>query len=445
MKENIEPIPIECYIVSSLDRSFSADSPLGRLTLNYFGEDTVALCRKIAVSGGISSKEEADEINARFFELSRNKYDLPDWTHPKTFYKKVKDNTIDAIRYFGEIVPELAEAFELREEIAHLSDRPSDLLRRLASPPGSIHPVLAYEFQRHAVAYCQLGMVEARSINAQLCDLLSDIQDLFNEKLFTGPEGNGEDYCTESYHDDVTNEVVGFPDRGNRKPLTAHLKRRWISVRQIPEIGFIHEKSREKRSGPTYVKILVKSLENGGIVDLNEAVQDSIATKFVLMDDSVPPEQLADLVVSVIREGIELRKESKHPNQIPDIERVENDNKADKDHGQSTEANFDARRKIWFKDVPTPIELQFSNRETYLNTEYEVGIRDPETGLYNGRGHKLFELRRIMKKSKQGVRAIRIPFPQEIYSKINDDRLYGAVINQSKQIAFGYINMYRAA
>lgn len=443
MMERVELIPTECYIPLPKDRPFKANFRLGRLTADFFGTNAIVLCRRMA-SGESFSREATEEINEYFYKANTRIYNLPDWTHPRSFYKKGKEDAIAAIRYFGDLVPELAEAFELREEIAHLSDRPSDLLRYLASPTGEIHPTLAYEAQRHAIAQCQLGMVEVRTLNADLINLLADIQDLLNEKLFKGPKGNGEDFCTESYHDDETNEVVGFPDR-NRRPFTAHLKRRWISVRQIPEIGFVHEKSREKGPGPTYVKLLVKALENGGIVNLNDAVQDSIGMKIVLMDDGVPPEQLADLVVSVIREGIEFCKESNHPNQIPDIDKIENDNETDKDHGQSTEINFNARRKIWFKGVPTPIELQFSSRETYLNAEYEVGTRDLETGLYKGRGHKLFELRRPMKEGKQGIKVIRVLFPQKVYKKIDDDRLYRAFVNQSKQIAYGYRNMYKAA
>ncbi len=416
------------------DRSFATNFHLGRLTIGFFGEDVVDLCRKISVTGDFSSQE-TERINKYFLGSSRQIYKLPNWTHPQSFYRERRKDSILAINYFGsELVPELSEAFELREEIANLSDRPSDLLRYLAMPE-KIDPTLAYEAQRHAIIHHQLGTIEARTL--KLCNLLSDIQNLLNEELFEASEGSAEDFCSESFHDVDTNEVVGFPDRGDPRPLTAHLKRRWISVRKIPKFGLVHEKSREKKLGPTLVKSWGKALKNGGIVHIDDAVQDSIAMRFVLMDDAVSPEELADLVVSVIKSGVESRIESNHPRKIPKIIRVENDPKTGTDHGQSTEINFNARRKIWFESVPTPLEITFYSRETYLNSELEVGVRDAQTGLYQGRGHKLFELRR-------GIDVIRVPFSQEIYKKIDDDRLYTAFISQSNQVAYGLRNRYRA-
>ncbi len=156
---------------------------------------------------------------------------------------------------------------------------------------------------------------------------------------------------------------------------------------------------------------------------------------YVLMEDSIQPEQLADLVVSTIEAhaGSDLWE-------IPKITKIEKDDQADVDHGQSTEPDepkFNARRKIWFENIPTPYELIFYDRETYLNSIFEVGTRDSETGFYMGRGRGQFELRRTWHASK-------IPFPEEIYH-VDDYACNAAFVSRSKQVAYGQRMMNRAA
>ncbi len=266
----------------------------------------------------------------------------------------------------------MAEDFELRDEITHLSSRPSDLLRYLANPSG-VDSTLAYEAQRHAILHYQLGMIEARALNARLDDLLHDIQDLLNQNLFEGLEGSGDQILLESFHDDDTNQVVGFPDCHDRRPLAAHLKRQRIIARTIPDIGLVHKKPNVKEAGPTMIKLWIKAERNGGIINLNDAIQDSIRMRLVLMDDNIQPKQLADLAVEVIKVGINSRLESNHPRKIPKIVNVIDDDDTNADHGQSSETNLNARKKIWFEGIPTPFELIIYNRETYLNSILEVG------------------------------------------------------------------------
>lgn len=429
----IGPITTECYKPHVEDRSFATNFQLGRITRGFFGRDALALCRGMSMGMTLSAKE-TEEINNHFLKSSSRIYSLPNSTDPQSFYRERKKDAIGVIQYFGKLVPELAEDLELRDEITNLSDRPSDLLRYLADPSG-VDSSLAYEAQRHAILHYQLGMIEARALNAGLCNLLYDVQDLLNQQLFEGLEGSGQQIFLESYHDDETNRVIGFPDRNDQRPLTAHLKRQRIVVREIPGIGYVHKKPNAKELGPTIAKSWVKADNNGGTVHIDNAIQDSIRMKLVLMDDSVSPKQLADLVVSVIKSGIKSRLESDHPRKIPRVVKVEKDNKTQRDHGQSVKINLNARRKIWFKGIPTPFEMIFYDRETYLNSTLEVGRRDSKTGLYLGRAHELFELRR-------GRQIVRIPFPEEIYP-VSEEDLNRAFVNRSKQEAHRLINMYK--
>lgn len=427
----IGPITTEWYKPWVDDRSFMVNLQLGRVRIltEFYGRDIFNLCRRL-VAGTTLSREETAAINAHFLSSSKRIYNLPKQTNPQEFYLQQHKGALAVIRYFGELVPDLAVEWELKDEIADLSERPSDLLRLLFQSPDNIDPILAYEAQRHVTGMYQIGMVNARTLNGRLRTVLSDVNRLLNGELFVGPEGHGDRIFLESFHDDETNTVVGFPDRNDRRPLTAHLKRIPMDVRQTRGAGAVRTRSRKKDDSVAIIKSWVKALENGGTIHIDDAVQDSIGREYVLMDDSIPPEQFADLVVSVIESGA-----GSDLWEIPKIANVEHDDEADEDRGQSPEPSFNARRKIWFEGIPTPIELKFYNRETYLNSVLEVGTRNIETGLYMGRSHDLFELRRSRI-------VVRVPFPQEIYP-ISDYDLNAAFVNRSKQIAFGLRARYK--
>lgn len=431
---NAEVGPITTDWFKSLpgERQLATNLQIGRVMTAFFGMDAISLCRRLMANMSFS-REEADVIDSYFLKSSKRIYKLPRQTDPQEFYLQQHRGALAVVRYFGELVPELAGEWESKDEIPDLSDRPSDLLRLLAKPASNIDPKLAYEAQRHAALMYQLGMINARTLNGRLRTVLSDTNRLLNSKLFKGPEGHGDPTFLESFHDDETNEVVGFPDRNNRRPLTAHLKRTRMVVRNTREWGAVRTKSRKKDDSVAITKSWEKALGNGGTIHLDNAIQDSIGKEYVLMDDSILSEQFADLVVSIIEAEAGVRSDLW---EIPRIVKVEKDDKADNDRGQSVVPSFNARRKIWFENIPTPIELKFYDRKTYLNSILEVGTRSYETGLYMGRAHDLFQLRRCRN-------AVRVPFPEEMYP-ISDYDLNIAFVNRSKQVAYALRAMHKA-
>lgn len=423
------PITTEWYKPWSREKILNNLQPARVLTW-FYGKKSLSLCERL-IAGETFSRKEAESIDAHFLKSSQQIYNLPKKTDPQEFFLQQSKGALAAIRYFSDLVPGLS-SFELKDEIADFSDRPSDVLRMFASPFEGIDPVLAYEAQRHALLIYQLGTINARTLNGRLRTVLSDVNRLLNKELFKGPEGHGEDLFIESFHDDETNQVVGFLDHGNQMPWTAHLKRVPLTVRRAEGIGLIRTKSRKKNDSVAIMKSWVKAINNGGTVHIDDAVQDSIGREFVLMDDSVLPKNLADKVVSIIQTEAGVKSNFW---EIPKIIKVEQDDESGNDRGQSIKSSFDVRRKIWFENISTPIELKFSNRETYLNAELEVGTRDPESGLFMGRAHDLFELRRCRD-------AVSVAFPLEIY-KINDREINTAFVNRSKQVAYGLRNLHK--
>lgn len=430
----IGPINIDYLVPDKDKRSQATNLQIARIFRGFFGHHALSLCRKGTTDFSIKQSE---KINSDFFEANTKIYHLPEKASSQDFYRNMRIAAITVPQYFCKLVPELEDAFELRDEITNLSNRPSDLLRYLANP-STVHPVLAYEAFRHAISHFHLSAIEARTKNWGLENLLFDIQDVLNEDLFEGVEGSGDPIILESFHDDDTNTVVGFPDRGDRRPMTAHLKRQQIVVRTIDSIGQVHKKPHKKETGATMAKLWAKARKNGGIVHIDDAIKDSIRMMLVLMDDAVPPAQLADLVVSVLKSGIDQRLETNHPRKMPRIDdkKTTAADQTDKGRGQSNKINLNARRLIWFEGIPTPFELTIYNRETYLNSVMEVGNRDPLTGLYDGRAHTQFELRRALD-------VIRLAFPEERYL-VDDYTINKAFVNRSKQRAFARRAMYQA-
>lgn len=422
MAERIIPVTAEMFILRAEERSAKTNFQLARLLGETLGRGRLRLCRSIR-EGGVLPEDAAEEINTYVLESSKRRYRLPDSTDPQEFYMQQQKQALGVRKYYSEILPEVAQDLEGKDEISLLSDRPSDLVRLLFRPAESIDPILAYEAQQHVLLAHIAGMINARTLNGRLNTVLYDVHRLLNEKLFEGPEGAGQKIFSESFHDDESNQVVGFPNRQDQKLPTAHLKRIRFTVRRIRDLGLVYTSPRKKDDRISIVKCIAKSLDNGGVINIDHDIQDGIGLEFVIMEDHVTPRQLADQVVSVVESGS--RK----------IDKVEvNDKKVENNRGQSPEFEFDKRLKIWFEDLPTPLEMTIFTLANYLNYILEVGTRDPKTGLYMGRAHPLYELRRARKVAHLIFRAA-----------ISPEDLDTAFINRSKWVAQDLRVRYKAA
>lgn len=393
MAEIITQVSLEMFRPIAQERTSVINRQLLHLMGNFFGRKRLHV--HLGIKTGVALPEEEPEVVDRHvFGSIKRIFHLPYQSDPQEFYLQQQKQAIGVVGYIGRILPEIAEELDLKDEIGLLSDSPSDLFELLSKPSLDIDPTLGYEVQRHMLLSVVGGSINARTLNGRLRTVLSSVHKQFNASLFEGPDGAGSSFVSESIHDDETNQVVGFPDQAQRVPPTAHIKRIPFSVRKIPGIGLVYTSPRKKDDDNAVVKSLAKALNNGGVVDIND-VEDGIGMMFVLMDNNFSPKELADRIVSVIESGSR------------NVDRVEDDDKVGTDHGQSPNIQF-TRRKIWFKEVPTPLELMFFNRKDYLDSRLEVGSRNYETGLFEGRAHELFELRRVND-------VLPVLFPAEIY------------------------------
>lgn len=417
--EKSRPITTEMLLPAE-DQSAKTKWQMTHLLREVLGQGSLRFCR-IIQEGGYLSEDIADGMDKYVFGSVKRRYKLPDPYDPQGFYLQQQMQAIRVVERISERLPEIAKDIELKDEISMLSDRPSDLMRLMFRTSDDIDSTLAYEVQRHVILSAVAGEINARTKNGRLRSVLSEVHRLLDERLFEGSLGAGKRFFLESFHDDDTNTVVGFPDLNQQAPRTAHLKRTPFIARSIKGAGLVITSPRKKDDSVAIEKSLIKAKNNGGLININGDVLDPIGMMFVAMDGYVTPEQLAEQVVLIIESGS--RK----------ITKIENNDEIEADHGQSSEYRH-TRRRIWFEDISVPVEMIFHSRENYLNSTLEVGTRNPVTGLHQGRAHPLFELRRE-------EQVARILFPSKVYpvdietAFINRDRRIIRELREMNKVA----------
>lgn len=199
-------VTIEMFKPKTEDRSVEANRGLSRLLDCLSNRGRLRLFLGIRANNRELTPQESEDIDRGIFESIRNNYDFPDHSDREIqeFYFQQQIHALAAIRYYGEIVPPLAQYVEPKDEISLISSRPSALFRLLSLPPESIDPTLAYEAQRHMLISCIAGMANVRTRNAELREVLYKMHNVFNRELFIGPEGAGTRVELGSMHDNAT-------------------------------------------------------------------------------------------------------------------------------------------------------------------------------------------------------------------------------------------------
>lgn len=407
MTEKLVPITIRMFIPEEL-RTLKDKVNVASLLESFI--DKGAFAKHVASRReGSLCEEDVDDISRRTLKNISDKYELEDLNYnPRRFYLDAQRLAVAFIGYFGKrIIPELAQDLQMKDEVGLVTDYPGRLYRYLSRPPGSLDPMLAHEAQRHAIATAMGADYLAADARGKLGSILAAVHDHLNTRLFEGVEGSGGPQIFSSYHDDDTNDVVGYPGQSPKR-ITAHEKRYEKNVRLIQGIGYVLTGPREKDGDAALVKSIAQAQlpENKGIINVARDIEDGIGMMFVPMDPAVKVEELIERVLKVIGpEGTEI----KMPGEAKDLKigKIKSEPTRGKGRGQSSTLKSHVV-KIWFEGILSPIELFFMDRTNYTNSLLEVGQRDQITGLYQGSSHELYEIRR-------GAKVIRVPFSKERY------------------------------
>lgn len=406
MERDLPQITIEMF--QPTGRSEGADSQIAGLLRRAYGKKGLSFFN--ATRKGLEPHAQLGiATDGHFYGFIRQTYGLPEDINPQVFYLRQQSHAIQVIEYvLGTALPGYRHELGLKNEVSLYSESPTDLLRLLAYPDDGVNPTLKFELQRHLLLSHISASFNSRTLNGRLRTELSRVQMLLNRELYGGRIGDGEDFDVYALHEDGTNSAVQVlvtarqyvskqaRDICGIQPEGYHLKRHPFSLRRIGETdSLVYTNPRKKSDAASILKSLGKAVENGGVISPLSYVQDSLGIMFVAMGGESERGELVERATTVLQS---------HPS---GVEEITEDHHVNQDRGQAGASDF-ARLYLKLTGISVPLELMFYTCLGYLNSEYEVGIRDAGTGIYPGRAHDLYELRRSLP-------VLPVLFPEEIY------------------------------
>ncbi|MBI2018169.1 hypothetical protein HYS96_00505 [Candidatus Daviesbacteria bacterium] len=406
MERKLPRITIEMF--QPTGRSTAADRRITGLLGRAYGREGLSFFN--VTRQGLEPHAQLSTATDRYFYgFIRRAYGLPENMDPQDFYLRQQRHAAEVIdSVLGRALPAYRHELGLKNEVSLYSESPADLLRLLAYPDDGINPTLKFELQRHILLSHISASFNSRTLNGRLRTELSRVQMLLNGELYGGRIGDGEDFDVYALHEDGTNSAVQvlvtarqYAREQAREicgalPEGCHLKRHPFSLRRIGETdSLVYTNPRKKSDAASILKALAKAVDNGGVIDPLSYVQDSLGIMFVAMGGGNERKELVQRVTTVLQS---------HPS---GVEEIMEDHHVDRGRGQSEASSF-TRLQLKLRDISVPLELIFYTCLGYLNSEYEVGTRDSGTGIYPGRAHDLYELRRSLP-------VLQVLFPPEIY------------------------------
>lgn len=332
-------------------------------------------------------------IDAHFFQTIRREYSIPDHTRAEDFYSDLQGIALGVVRkVVGEAFPPLMRRLgEFKNEVTLKAPSPTTLFKVLVLPEDQVDRRLVFEATRLLLIADTAGPLYVKSRHAELSQKSSDWSDIFNEELYRGKYGAGEDYSLDVYHNADTNRVIRFNSgRDGLKPPKAgeRLATHDFHARRINDYGLVYVDVGEVGVVDATKEALIDAANNGGRL---QSTKDGIRIKMTFVDLEDKPKKskngghntpnLTALRAKIM--GVFLRH-------------------VEVDRMRSLEPDADSKTsaiEIYAKGSPTvPLHLEFLNRRDYLNRRYDVGVRESVGGIpgavYNGKAQELDVLRR---------------------------------------------------
>lgn len=243
---------------------------------------------------------------------------------------------------------------------------------------------------------------------------VSQIQDFLAANLFQIPQGNLIDTEARLVVDDITNEIL-FVDGIDgdidsfKSPKGTHVKILPVSMRKIADSGaLVLTNPDTKRVESSEIKAISRAKERfekreGDEVRAVDDVHDTHRILFTVFGD----ETIRDDFANQLQQLLVNPENQKHLGDLDEygdvvldesgmvkgrVLSVENDSDT---NGYSTQADVKFKRiQVFIEGLHAPIEIKIQALRDKLMDDWHIGTKDPETGFYNGRAHRLYELRR---------------------------------------------------
>lgn len=390
------------------------EAVIPRLTFNLLRGDRKG--RSLATSSIAEGfgQENFDE----FRKAGRRGIYLPDETRQRVdreMYRKV-ELAFNAEKYGGkklwhDAMSLARESFELARQVllpdqarigtmitsVYWSDnRPSTVLEALTAPTDQFGLRSIYEQGRQTGLAILAAEVILENENGEAAQVLRQLNDFSEKRLFLGKRADPRSYSVFSYHRPFTNVLVGvssnYPDHTFSEDLW--VKKLEFSVRRLgirngngeiaEEVPVLYE-PREKKPAVSVIKAQQRSFKtatkkrNGGLIEASPYMGDRIGFKLVLMQGGHP---LRDRVTAYLEKKFK---------EFEGFERMDEDNRVDPNQGDPARVHFQ-RRNLIVKVIRRPIEIIVESLEDWIRAEYEVGNFNPTLGRHDGIGHPIYRL-----------------------------------------------------
>lgn len=274
--------------------------------------------------------------------------------------------------------------------------RPSTVLERLTMSGSLIGDQFKYEQGRQLGLALLCAEVLSRDENGNARAVMGRINDFLEERLFRGKRGDPGIYPIFSYHDPVTNKLVGLSSSyTNVNPKEGFLVKslsypvRTFAVRASKEenVELVHAlyDPRDKHLAAAVIKAKQRSLKaaqgkSNGAIETSPYAKDQLGFRLIIMEGGYP---LRDKVTASLEMLFQ---------EFKGYVAIEDDNEVDLNNGNKDRVRFN-RKQLFIEDLRNPIEVIVQTLPDYISSLYEVGEFDPQKGMHNGPAHDLYKLR----------------------------------------------------
>lgn len=356
----------------------------------FFGEENYEEFKRANKKGEDIPVETKQRVNGEIYEkVGKDMFKVRGGL--RVWEKFWDDSIVDAIRthnYTRNILfPEQDRRATLTTNIAWSDRRPSSILKILTMPTKQMGEQCKYE--QGLILGIGLLCAEVRSKDEDGVEreVLREVNDFLESKLFTGKKGDPKQHSVYSYHIPGTDKLEGlsheYPDPQFGEELWVKLLE--YPVRFVGDVPVLYD-TREKDTASLVVKIMQRSRKtakaqaNGNIIETTPYTEDAVGFRLVNMQGGRP---FRDLLTGRLEELLPT---------FEGFDGIKEDNRVDLNQGKPDRVVFQ-RRKIKVKRLKTPIEMIVESLEDYIAEQYEVGSFSEKLGMHDGPAHPLYKLK----------------------------------------------------
>lgn len=359
----------------------------------YFGYKGIETFNALARGERLSDySQRVVEINSYFHNALADIYRVR-MEQASDLYRSGTDKANVLMRNFSTgLLVEQKEMFGLRTEIQRKLS-PFDQVAVLAGVlEGEFDlPVddrLRFQVKRQLLLAHTFAQIDARKLRQTFNRSHTMLIGALDRGLFVPMNGKQTiNIDLQTKHDNKTNTFISEDAVAERPVGSYHTKIHYVESRFIPNMGYVIFDSREKDDESAVLKALSKAEKNGGGLNPCEDVQDQHGVKIVLLEfGSNIQKEVATTLSGRVYDSI--------TKQIS-VDRIEQDDDTNGDRNQSKRVKF-TRLQVYSPWSETPNEVLLQGGEDYFNSDLEVGEFNPETHMYTGGAHELYEINRLL-------------------------------------------------